>query len=41
MKKTLSVNLGGSVYNIDEDAYAVLMDYLQDVKRHLGNDASS
>lgn len=41
MKKTLSVNLGGSVYNIDEDAYSELMDYLQDVKRHLGNDASS
>jgi len=41
MKKTLSVNLGGSVYNIDEDAYSQLMDYLQDVKRHLGNDASS
>jgi len=41
MKKTLSVNLGGSVYHIDEDAYSELMDYLQDVKRHLGSDASS
>jgi len=41
MKKTLSVNLGGSVYHIDEDAYQDLMDYLQDVKRHLGHDASS
>lgn len=41
MKKTLSVNLGGSVYHIDEDAYQELMDYLQDVKSHLGNDASS
>lgn len=41
MKKTFSVNLGGLVYNIDEDAYIQLTDYLQDVKRHLGNDASS
>lgn len=41
MKKTLSVNLGGSVYHIDEDAYQELMDYLQEVKSHLGNDASS
>jgi len=41
MKKTLSVNLGGSVYHIDEDAYQDLMDYLQDVKQHLGHDASS
>jgi len=41
MKKTLSVNLGGSVYHIDEDAYQELMDYLQDVKSHLGNEASS
>jgi len=41
MKKTLSVNLGGSVYHIDEDAYQELMDYLQDVKSHLGKDGSS
>jgi phage shock protein PspC (stress-responsive transcriptional regulator) len=41
MKKTLSVNLGGTVYHIDEDAYQDLMDYLQDVKRHLGDEASS
>lgn len=41
MKKTFSVNLGGSVFNIDEDAYSELMGYLHDVKRHLGNDASS
>jgi phage shock protein PspC (stress-responsive transcriptional regulator) len=41
MKKTLSVNLGGMVYHIDEDAYAQLMDYLQDLKKHLGPDESS
>jgi len=41
MKKTLSVNLGGTVFNIDEDAYVLLTDYLQDVKLHLGDEASS
>jgi len=41
MKKTLDINLGGSIYHIDEDAYHELMDYLQDVKRHLGDEASS
>jgi phage shock protein PspC (stress-responsive transcriptional regulator) len=41
MKKTLSVNLGGSVYHIDEDAYQELMDYLQEVRNHLGNEDSS
>jgi phage shock protein PspC (stress-responsive transcriptional regulator) len=35
MKKTLSVNLNGTVYHIDEDAYQILMDYLQNVKTHL------
>ncbi len=35
MKKTLSVNLSGSIYHIDEDAYQMLMEYLQDVKKHL------
>jgi phage shock protein PspC (stress-responsive transcriptional regulator) len=41
MKKTLSVNLAGTVYHIDEDAYSGLTEYLQDVKKHLGNEASS
>ena len=41
MKKTLSVNLGGTVFHIDEDAYQELMDYLQDVKHHLGDGPSS
>lgn len=35
MKKTLSINLGGYVYHIDEDAYQMLMDYLHEVKLHL------
>lgn len=41
MKKTLSVNLGGIVYHIDEDAYSELTDYLQKLKQHLGNEDSS
>ena len=28
MKKTLTVNLGGTVYHIDEDAYKLLDTYL-------------
>ena len=28
MKKTLTVNLGGTVYHIDEDAYRLLDNYL-------------
>jgi len=34
MKKTLTVNLGGTVYNIDEDAYRLLDDYLNNLKIH-------
>lgn len=41
MKKTLSVNLGGSVFHIDEDAYASLTAYLNEVKHHLGDEASA
>ena len=28
MKKTLTVNLGGTVFHIDEDAYRLLDNYL-------------
>jgi phage shock protein PspC (stress-responsive transcriptional regulator) len=34
MKKTLTVNISGSVFHIDEDAYNVLNDYLQSIKKH-------
>ena len=34
MKKTLTVNISGSVFHIDEDAYHVLNDYLQSIKQH-------
>lgn len=34
MKKTLTVNISGMVFHIDEDAYGVLNDYLQSIKKH-------
>jgi phage shock protein PspC (stress-responsive transcriptional regulator) len=35
MKKTMTINLGGLVYHIDEDAYEILKDYLDRIKREL------
>ena len=37
MKKTLTINLSGLVYHIDEDAYAKLQDYLDSIKAYLDN----
>ena len=34
MKKTLTVNLGGTVYHIDEDAYVLLDNYLNNLRYH-------
>ena len=34
MKKTLTVNLGGIVFHIDEDAYRLLDNYLNNLKQH-------
>lgn len=34
MKKTLNINLSGLVFNIDEDAYLILKEYLDSVSRH-------
>lgn len=34
MKKTLTVNLGGTVYHIDEDAYRLLDNYLNNLRLH-------
>lgn len=38
MKKTLTVNLGGIVFNIDEDAYQLLDDYLSNLRVHFRNE---
>lgn len=37
MKKTIQVNLGGSVFFIDEDAYQLLDIYLNKIKEYLSN----
>lgn len=36
MKKTLTVNLNGKVFNIDEDAYCLLDNYLNNLKSYFG-----
>ncbi len=38
MKKTLTVNISGIVFHIDEDAYVRLSDYLDRLERHFKND---
>ena len=34
MKKNISINLFGTLYNIDEDAYNLLESYLRSMQRH-------
>lgn len=38
MKKTLTVNLGGTVFNIDDDAYRLLDNYLCNLKAHFSQE---
>ena len=35
MKKTIDINLGGLLFHLDEDAYAMLSTYLEALRRHL------
>lgn len=37
MKKTVSINLNGVAFTIDEDAYATLKSYLSDLEKHFPN----
>src|SRR5690554_2369223 len=37
MKKTIQINIGGSVFFIDEDAYRTLSRYLEAIKQYLAN----
>ena len=37
MKKTLTVNISGSVFYIDDDAFARLDSYLRDIEKHFRN----
>ncbi|MFW5656021.1 MAG: PspC domain-containing protein [Bacteroidota bacterium] len=39
MKKTVNINLNGIVFNIDEDAYALLSKYLYTLEKHLAGEA--
>ena len=41
MKKTLTVNLGGTVFNIDDDAYRLLDNYLSNLKIHFRKEAQT
>jgi phage shock protein PspC (stress-responsive transcriptional regulator) len=39
MKKTYTINISGTVFHIEEDAYEKLNLYLTGLKQHFGNDA--
>ena len=41
MNKTIIININGSVFHIEEDAYEILKNYMTDVKRHFMNSADS
>jgi phage shock protein PspC (stress-responsive transcriptional regulator) len=41
MNKTIIININGTVFHIEEDAYEVLKNYMTDVKRHFLNSADS
>lgn len=41
MKKTLTVNLGGTVFHIDEDAYQLLDKYLSNLRAHFRKEEGS
>ena len=38
MKKTFTINISGTIFHIEEDAYDVLQKYLINLKNHFGND---
>lgn len=38
MKKTFTINISGTVFHIEEDAYEVLQKYLVNLKSHFGSD---
>jgi phage shock protein PspC (stress-responsive transcriptional regulator) len=37
MKKTITINLGGSIFSIDEDAYDLLRNYLNRIESHFSD----
>ena len=38
MKKTIQINLAGTVFHIDDDAYDLLRNYLNSVERKFSRD---
>lgn len=38
MKKTITINLGGTVFSIDEDGYELLKNYLERIESHFPDD---
>ena len=38
MNKTLTINISGIIFNIEEDAYETLRNYLSNIKRHFQNE---
>ena len=38
MKKTFTINMGGTIFNIEEDAYEVLQKYMVTLKNYFGSD---
>ena len=38
MKKTFTINISGTIFHIEDDAYEVLQKYLVNLKNHFGND---
>ncbi|RYY36638.1 MAG: PspC domain-containing protein [Sphingobacteriaceae bacterium] len=41
MNKTIIININGTVFHIEEDAYEILKSYMTDVKRHFMHSADS
>ena len=41
MNKTITINIGGAVFNIEEDAYELLKNYLDSIKANFNSDASA
>ena len=41
MKKNINVNISGLLFNIDEDAFAALQNYLDRLKHYFGSDESA
>ena len=41
MKKTFTINISGTVFHIDDDAYERLDNYILQINRHFGNDTDA